>query len=143
MTIAELKGEHSSYPRNRNIADVFFKAGYVEAWGRGTNNILEACKDAGLPEPVIEENQGGISIVFLKDIYTEEYLKSLGLDEPFRKVLLFIKENGSITNTDYQNLFNVSKRKSTNDLQYLVNENFIEKVGTRGRGTFYRLKLER
>lgn len=30
----KLKKEHSSYPRNRNIANVFFKAGYIEFWGR-------------------------------------------------------------------------------------------------------------
>lgn len=143
LTVEELKQEHSSYPRNRNIAGVFFKAGYVEAWGRGTNDIMAACRAAGLPEPIIEEKQGGLSIVFLKDIYTEAYLKGIGLEEPFIKVLLFIKDNGSITNSEYQQLFGFSKRKSTNDLQHLVNERFIEKVGTRGRGTFYRLKLER
>ena len=143
LTVEELKKDHSSYPRNRNIANVFFKAGYIESWGRGTNKIIDACREAGLPEPIIEEEQGGFSITFLKDIYTEEYLASLGLEKPLIKTLLFIKENRRITNAQYQNLFNVSKRKSTNDLQYLVTENFIEKVGTRGRGTYYRLKIKR
>jgi ATP-dependent DNA helicase RecG len=142
LTIEELKKDHSSYPRNRNIANVFFKAGYIESWGRGTNKIIDACREAGLPEPVIEEEQGGFGITFLKDIYTEEYLTSLGLEEHLIKTLLFIKKNGSITNAQYQSLFNVSKRKSTNDLQYLVNENLVEKVGTRGRGTYYRLKIK-
>lgn len=143
LTVEELKKDHSSYPRNRNIANVFFKAGYIESWGRGTNKIIDACKEAGLPEPIIDEEQGGISVIFLKDIYTEEYLTNLGLEEHFITTLLFIKKNGSITNSQYQEIFNVSKRKSTNDLQYLANENFIEKVGTRGRGTFYRLKVKR
>ena len=143
LTVEELKKDHSSYPRNRNIGNVFFKAGYIESWGRGTNKIIDACREAGLPEPIIEEEQGGFSITFLKDIYTEEYLASLGLEKPLIKTLMFIKENRRITNAQYQNLFNVSKRKSTNDLQYLVTENFIEKVGTRGRGTYYRLKIKR
>lgn len=30
LTIDKLKGKHSSYPRNRNIADIFFRAGYIE-----------------------------------------------------------------------------------------------------------------
>ncbi|HRP16427.1 MAG TPA: ATP-binding protein [Ginsengibacter sp.] len=143
LTIEELKKDHSSYPRNRNIANVFFKAGYIESWGRGTNKIIDTCKEAGLPEPIIDEEQGGIGVTFLKDIYTEEYLANLGLEKHFVTTLLFIKKNGSITNSQYQEIFNVSKRKSTNDLRYLLNENFIEKVGTRGRGTFYRLKLRR
>lgn len=140
LTIAELKGEHSSYPRNRNIADVFFKAGYVEAWGRGTNNILEACKDAGLPEPVIEENQGGISIIFLKDIYTEDYLRKLDINERQVKALLYIKEHGSITNTEYQRLNNLKKSVSTTDLFDLSEKKLIEKIGTTGRGTKYILR---
>ena len=31
LTIDKLKQEHSSYPRNRNIANAFFKAGYIES----------------------------------------------------------------------------------------------------------------
>jgi ATP-dependent DNA helicase RecG len=143
LTIEELKKAHSSYPRNRNIANVFFKAGYIESWGRGTNKIIDACREAGLPEPVIEEEQGGFAITFLKDIYTEEYLTGLGLEKHFIKTILFIKENGSVSNAQYQSLFNISKRKSTNDLQQLVNKRFVEKVGTRGRGTYYRLKTRR
>ncbi len=143
LTIEELKKDHSSYPRNRNIANVFFKAGYIESWGRGTNKIIDTCWEADLPEPIIEEEQGGISVTFLKDIYTQEFLTGLGLAEHFIETILFIKKNGSITNAQYQSLFNVSKRKSTNDLQYLVTKNFVEKVGTRGRGTYYRLKIKR
>ncbi|MBN9349356.1 MAG: putative DNA binding domain-containing protein [Chitinophagaceae bacterium] len=143
LTIEELKKDHSSYPRNRNIANVFFKAGYIESWGRGTNKIIDTCWEADLPEPMIEEEQGGISVTFLKDIYTQEYLTGLGLAEHFIETILFIKKNGSISNAQYQSLFNVSKRKSTNDLQYLVTKNFVEKVGTRGRGTYYRLKIKR
>lgn len=142
LTVDLLKAKHSSQPRNRLIADVFFMAGYIESWGRGIDIMMNGCREYGLPEPIIAEEQGGISVTFLKDIYTEEYLKSVGLEEHLIKTLLFIKENGSITNAQYQNLFNVSKRKSTNDLQYLVNENFVEKVGTRGRGTYYRLKIK-
>lgn len=32
LTVEKLKEDHSPYPRNPNIAAVFFKAGYVESW---------------------------------------------------------------------------------------------------------------
>jgi ATP-dependent DNA helicase RecG len=35
-------------------------------WGRGIEKITDACKAAGLPEPIIEENSGGIAIELLK-----------------------------------------------------------------------------
>jgi predicted HTH transcriptional regulator len=34
LTVDQLKSMHNSIPRNRLIADVFFMAGYIEAWGR-------------------------------------------------------------------------------------------------------------
>ncbi|GGB83262.1 ATP-dependent DNA helicase [Flavobacterium suaedae] len=140
LTIDKLKQEHSSYPRNRNIANAFFKAGYIESWGRGINKIIDACKEAGLPEPIIEEDQGGVSVTFLKDIYTEEILKTYNLESRHIKALLFIKENGRINNKQYQELFEISKRMVSYDLQMLVDRNSITKIGSTGKGTYYVLQ---
>lgn len=137
LTIEELKQDHSSYPRNRNIATVFFKAGYIESWGRGTNKIIEACIEAGLPEPIIEEKQGGIGVTFLKDIYREDVLKTYNLEDRQIKALMFMKENDRITNKQYQDLFGVSKRMASYDLQSLVEKELIGKIGSTGRGTYY------
>ena len=41
LTPAALLQKHSSYPRNHNIANVFYKAGFVESWGRGFKKIAE------------------------------------------------------------------------------------------------------
>jgi Predicted transcriptional regulator containing an HTH domain and an uncharacterized domain shared with the mammalian protein Schlafen len=137
LTIDKLKQEHSSYPRNRNIANAFFKAGYIESWGRGINKIIDACKEAGLPEPIIEEDQGGVSVTCLKDIYTEDYFKKQNLPTRQVNALLYIKEHGSINNAEYQRLENISKRTATRDLQELINKEFIERKGTTGKGTSY------
>ena len=44
--------KHSSKPYNPKLANVFFKGGMIEAWGRGVDKIKKACaKYAGrLPE---------------------------------------------------------------------------------------------
>ena len=140
LTVEKLRTNHSSYPRNKVIANVFFKAGFIEAWGRGTNKIIDTCLDAGLPEPLIEEDLGGIEIAFLKDIYTKEYLSTLDLNERQIKAVLYVKEHGSITNTKYQSLFEVSKRTASSDLQALVDNGIMGKTGTTGKGTSYFLK---
>ncbi|HVW61579.1 MAG TPA: ATP-binding protein [Puia sp.] len=49
-SIQRLIHEHSSLPRNQHIADVFFRAGFIESWGRGISRIIENCVAAGLPE---------------------------------------------------------------------------------------------
>lgn len=140
LSVEKLRKNHSSYPRNRNIANVFFKAGYIESWGRGTNKIIDTCIEAGLPEPLIEEEQGGFGITFLKDIYTEEFLKGYGLEDRHIKALLFLKDNERITNKQYQDLFNVSKRTASYDLRLLLENNLLLKIGSTGRGTYYILQ---
>ena len=57
LTPAALLQKHSSYPRNHNIANVFYKAGFVESWGRGFKKIAEEFERAKLPLPMIEENE--------------------------------------------------------------------------------------
>ncbi|WP_418322601.1 ATP-binding protein [Segatella hominis] len=63
LTPAALLQKHSSYPRNHNIANVFYKAGFVESWGRGFKKIAEEFERASLPLPTIEENGGGVMAV--------------------------------------------------------------------------------
>ena len=47
----ELLGEHASLPYNPNVANAFFRAGEIEAWGRGIQRIFQACRDAATPKP--------------------------------------------------------------------------------------------
>ncbi len=70
LTVEQLRLQHCSVPRNRLIADVFFKAGYIEAWGRGINLMIEECQTYNIPDPMIAEEQDGISVTLLKDIFT-------------------------------------------------------------------------
>jgi ATP-dependent DNA helicase RecG len=66
LTLDDLKSEHNSRPRNPKIAKACFMAGYIDTWGRGTLKIIEACKEAGLAEPLIEETNGGISVTLFQ-----------------------------------------------------------------------------
>lgn len=61
-TIETLMGEHSSKPRNQNIANVFFKAGFIEAWGRGFKKIQESFIAANLEMPTFDMVHGGMMV---------------------------------------------------------------------------------
>lgn len=143
LKIEELKKNHSSYPRNKLLADVFFKAGLIEAWGRGTIKITDECKKATLPEPEFIEEFGGFSVYFYKDIYTEKNLTKMGLNERQIKAVKYVKEKGKITNKEYKKLTSVSKAMATIDLNNLVDKEIFKKLGTTGRGTEYILKKQR
>lgn len=42
-----------SIPANPTIANVFYRRGTMEAWGRGISLIMESCREQGLPKPEI------------------------------------------------------------------------------------------
>ena len=75
LTPADLMKKHSSFPRNHNIANVFYKAGFVETWGRGFKKIKEEFERANLPMPTIEENCGGVLVAIqrktIEDVIAE------------------------------------------------------------------------
>jgi ATP-dependent DNA helicase RecG len=84
---------------------------------------------------------GGIQITFLKDIFSEDYLKQLGLNERQMGTVQFIKKQGKISNSEFQDLFGVSKATATRDLTELVDKwGILDKVGLTGVGTVYKLK---
>lgn len=140
MMLDDLKKSHGSKPRNKLLADVFFKASLIEAWGRGTIKMVKDCIEAGLPEPEYREEQGGFAVYFYKDVFYEENLKRMGLNDRQIIAIKYVQKNIKISNQEYQNIVSVSKRTATNDLDDLVKHGIFEKIGTRGKGTAYQFK---
>lgn len=136
ITVEDLKKEHGSIPRNKLLAYAFYYAGLIEKWGSGTKRIVELCKAHGLPEPEFREEFGGLSLYFYKDIYTAGQMKKLGLNERQIKAVLYVKENGKITNKEYRKLTGLSDEGSRIDLKVLVEKNILKQKGS-GRGTHY------
>ncbi len=132
--------EHKSLLRNPLIAQVFYYAGLIEKWGSGTYRILNLCKEQKLPAPVFDADENSFKIHFNKDIYTIENLIRLVLNERQRQAIRYIKQQGTITNTEYQRLTNTSKSTATRDLDELIQKGLIIKKGKTGRGTKYMLK---
>ena len=47
-------GKHRSETRNSLIASVFYRAGFVERWGRGIEKVCAGCREHGNPVPVYD-----------------------------------------------------------------------------------------
>jgi ATP-dependent DNA helicase RecG len=140
ITMDSLLKQHPSRPRNPVIADVCFKGGYIDSWGRGIQKILNACKEADLPEPFINEQDGGMLVELLKDVFTQENLIKIGLNERQIKAVHFVRKKGKITNAEYQKVASISKPTATRDLTELVDKfKIFKKQGSRGSGTYYEL----
>ena len=141
LSLEALKRQHPSLPRNPLIADVCFKGGYIDAWGRGTIKILDSCHDAELPEPLIIEQDGGFLVELFKDRFTKEQLENLGLNERQMKAVQYVKEKGKITNSQYQKLCGVSRATASRDLKSLVGKGLLVSSGTKGAGSSYQLAI--
>ncbi len=139
VPVEKLKTNHLSVPRNILLAKVFYFAGFIETWGRGTIKIVEDCKKQGLPEPDFNNENGVMEVTLYKDRFTEEYLKKLGLNERQIKAVMYVKDKGKITNKEYRNLVKLSDEGARQDIIGLVKNGILVQRG-KGRSVHYVLK---
>ena len=50
--------------RNPLIADVFYRAGLIEKWGRGTDRVVVQCAETGIAPPEFREIAGSTAVTF-------------------------------------------------------------------------------
>jgi ATP-dependent DNA helicase RecG len=128
-TIKNLLQNHSSRPNNPDIANAFFRSGYVEAWGRGISKIEEQCAAAGIPTPTYSNEGSDFWVIFRKNIYNKEELSSRGLNERQTDALLFFKTKGAITSSEYAEKYSVSDRTARRDLSELAEKELLKNEG--------------
>ena len=58
----DLFEKHYSKPYNPLIAQTFFKAGFIESWGRGFEKIKKECEEYGSPLPKVEIKSSGVMV---------------------------------------------------------------------------------
>jgi ATP-dependent DNA helicase RecG len=138
-TIETLLDKHSSKPFNPDIANALFRSGYIESWGRGISKMTEQCFNFGIPAPKFFFKSSGFWVEFRKDIYNEVYLVSIGLNERQVKAVMYVKENGEITNSEYQKINKTKQTLSSQELAELVASGILKSTGTKGRGAKYLL----
>jgi ATP-dependent DNA helicase RecG len=56
---------HESRPWNPLIANVFYRRGHIESWGRGTLKIMRLMEDAGFERPTLKEQAGFVTLTFV------------------------------------------------------------------------------
>ena len=59
--VARLLAKHPSKPYNPLIANAFFRAGYIESWGRGIETISRECEAHGVDAPSYDSRETSAS----------------------------------------------------------------------------------
>ncbi len=141
ITVADLKKNHVSRPRNPLIADVFYLRGLVEQWGRGTQKIVDWCVAAGQPEPEFEEQAGAVVVRFRPSSYHPPLRVSHDLTDRQRHILLVLSRGGQWMIKDILGSLEPrpAQRTLQTDLGMLRSLGLIESSG-RGPGARWSLR---
>jgi len=133
LRVADLKRAHLSRPRNPLIAEVFYRRGYVERWGRGTQKIVELCVQAGHPEPEFVEQAGAVGVLFLPAGYIAPHRVSHDLTPRQRDVLVILSRQSPISFGEIRHRLGqpIAERTLRDDLLHLKR---LRLIGSRGHG---------
>lgn len=123
---------HRSRPYNPNIANGFFRAGYVETRGCGIEKICEACKSHGVPTPEYILHLEDIMVKFVLLTQSKVPKGSSGTLE--EKILLAIRENSYLTQSQIAIKANGSKRTVKRLMKKMSENGIIERIGGRKMG---------
>jgi ATP-dependent DNA helicase RecG len=139
MTLDNLVEEHFS--RNPRIVGGLYQWGYIEELGLGIDRMIEEMAEAGHPPPTFDATPYSFTVTLRSEREREASPKwAHSMNERQARALTYIRENGSITNRDYQQLCSsVSAETLRRDLADLVGRGLLLKIGSK-KGTHYILK---
>ncbi|MEM7336301.1 MAG: ATP-binding protein [Chloroflexota bacterium] len=140
MTVDNLVEEHFS--RNPRLVNGLFQWGYIEELGLGIDQMIEEMVQAGHEPPKFDAKPHAFTVT-LHNKRNERAVSpkwTRNMNERQTRALNYVRENGSITNREYQKLCNnVSAETLRLDLADLVERSILLKIGSK-KGTHYILK---
>ena len=138
LTVGELLHDpHTSLPRNPILAQVCYYAKLVEQWGSGTLRMRTACRTQGLPDSEFESTPNSFTVTLRKDNLSEERLRQMGMNPRQIQAVYYVRQNGSISNSEYQTLTKTTRRTAARDLDQLVSKSLLSPTAQSGRTVRY------
>lgn len=146
LTPARLFRKHPSLPANPDVANAFFRAGMIEAWGDGYERIVDACHAAGNPKPKVRcEAQG----IWLEFAFPKEYLARVQVAEPLEggspeggvktgvktrvktrvKILSLLRSNASMSREELAHQLGITVKGVDWQIAKLKQEGKLKRVG--------------
>lgn len=144
-TAETLMQPHDSIPYNPDIANVFYRAGYIETWGQGIQKICDECVALGAELPKYEIIGTGLRVYFpaLKSALIDQPKapkhqntdKHGALDDAMAlKIIEKIKEQPDISQEALGESIGVTRRVIQKYINVLKESGRIERVGGKRYG---------
>lgn len=132
-TMESLLQRHQSRPYNPKIARAFFRAGYIESWGRGIQKIFEVCSEYGTlqPEYVVhsEDIMIKLAAISISDKHVLKLDSKAGNTALKMKVVEYLQNQPTATQKELQEALNETRTHIQKIVKELVGEEKIERKG--------------
>ena len=134
---------NKSIPLNPLLVDTFYRAGFIEHWGRGIKRICDECKDNGMEMPRFEIVSTDFAIIF-KANYKYDYGSLENQDSTTQKttqkttqiksrvakrILDMINENKYITLQELADSLGKTRDGIKYHINKLQNQEILKRVG--------------
>jgi ATP-dependent DNA helicase RecG len=135
LDIKSLKKQHLSRLRNKLMANVFYRSGQIESWGRGTLKMMDDARKGEYPLPEFADFEDGMLVKFDKKIFNkEQQISDISEIKYADEVLKLIRENLQITNKEMATRLSMSDRNIRRILTELVDAKIIDRIGSKRSG---------
>ncbi len=149
-TLERLHEKHPSVPYNPVLANAFFRAGYIEAWGRGIEKIDHECREHDIAPPVYDYLMSGLMLTFHANPqhlaragtsappeYAQERLgRKLGkkLGKTRTAILKAMQEDAQVTAAELAKLLGKSTTAIDKNIEFLKSHGHVKRHGPRKGG---------
>lgn len=132
-TADTLMQKHRSLPHNPDIANTFFRSGFIESWGRGIEKICRLCKEYGIAEPEYTVHPNDIMMMFKANGTVNDTVKT---------ILALIEQNPSLTYEEMTEKTGKSRRTISRIITEMKEKNIIARVCSDKNGHWEIVKNE-
>ena len=151
-TLEKLLGKHPSRPFNPLLANAFFRAGYIEAWGRGIEKMNRECRDHEIEPPLYDFSMAGLMLTFranpahLQAVAQQSTQDGLGeklgekLGETRAAIVKSMRNDPKITTTKLAEKLGLSTTAVEKNIHYLKSHGHVKRIGPAKGGHWEVLK---
>ena len=131
---------HRSFPNNPIIADPLFYTRHIDKIGSGLTDLIDECREAGLPDPKIEVGETTYMITIFKkkkastdnsQISTNKPQIKLGL---VGKLISALEENPRMSVVKLKDVLGLTENETRGIMSKLRDRKVIVRVGARKNG---------
>jgi ATP-dependent DNA helicase RecG len=120
-SVQTLLEAHRSRPYNPAIANTFYRAGYIESWGRGIQKILDSCQESGNEPPEYKVTKEDFMVMFRSLYVTDQANIQGNIQAP---------ENSGANDSNCNEFTNIQANIQATDQEMEIIEKILELISS-------------